>query len=274
MIMPEENNDETNNYSRVRRLTFVRKEPYDESRNISRVARAYVKGKTAQMPVHLSDLYERTVKGLNANEKERIFELLTQFQDNFSKDEWDIGLTHLTEHAIPTGDAATIKQPPRRLPLAHAEAEKKAIEDLKAKGVIRDSTSQWASPIVLVAKKDGDVRPCVDYRRLNELLKPDGFPLPRIQDCLDAVALSALFSTFDLLSGYFQIPVKEEDIPKTAFVCKYGHYEMTRMPQGLNSSALTFQRTMELALQGLQWVTCLIYIDDIIVFGKNFEEHV
>ena len=205
---------------------------------------------------------------------EKIANLLTQFQDTFSQDEWDIGLTNITEHSIPTGNAALIKQPPRRVPLAHAEAEKKAIEDLKAKGVIRDSTSPWASPIVLVAKKDGGVRPCVDYRRVNELVKPDGFPLPRIQDCLDAVAGSTLFSTFDLLSGYFQIPVKESDIPKTAFVCKFGHYEMTRMPFGLNNSASTFQRTMEMALQGLQWVTCLIYIDDIIVFGQDFDQHV
>lgn len=127
---------------------------------------------------------------------------------------------------------------------------------------------------MLVGKKDGGVRPCVDYRKLNQLVKPDGFPMPRVQDCLDAVAGSNLFSTFDLTSGYFQIPVKKEDIPKTAFACKYGQFEMTRMPFGLNNSASTFQRTMELALHGLQWVTCLIYIDDIIVFGKDFEQHI
>ena len=113
----------------------------------------------------------------------------------------------------------------------------------------------------------------MDYRKVNELVKPDGFPLPRVQDCLDTVAGSKWFSTFDLTSGYYQVPLKEEDIPKSAFVCKYGHYEMTRMPFGLNSAASTFQRTMELALQGLQWITCLIYIDDVVVFGRNFDEH-
>ena len=160
------------------------------------------------------------------------------------------------------------------MPLAYADKEKAAIEDLKSKGVIRESVSPWASPIVLVSKKDGSVRPCVDYRKVNQLVKPDGFPLPRVQDCLDAVAGSSYFSTFDLTSGYFQIKLKEEDIPKSAFVCKYGHFEMTRMPFGLNSAASTFLRTMEMALQGLQWLTCLIYIDDIIVFGKDFDEHI
>ena len=143
-----------------------------------------------------------------------------------------------------------------------------------AKGIIRKSTSPWASPIVLVRKKKGSIRPCIDYRRVNELVKPDGFPMPRIQDCLDAVSGAALFSTLDLTSGYYQIPLKKEDIPKSAFVCKYGQFELTRMPFGLNNAGSTFQRTMELALQGLQWETCLLYIDDIIVFGNNFEQHI
>jgi hypothetical protein len=108
---------------------------------------------------------------------------------------------------------------------------------------------------------------------VNALVKQDGFPLPRVQDCLDAVAGASLFSSFDLTSGYFQIPLKQKDIPKSAFVCKFGQFEMTRMPFGLNNSSSTFQRMMELALQGLQWETCLVCIDDIIVYGANLTEH-
>ena len=145
---------------------------------------------------------------------------------------------------IKTEGKGPVRLPHRRVPLAHADKEKQAIEDMKAKGVIRESVSPWASTICLVLKKDGGVRLCVDYRKANELVKADGFPLPRIQDCLDAVAGSKWFSPFDLTSGYYQIGLKEEDIPKSVFVCKYGHYKMTRMPFDLNSAASTFQRTI------------------------------
>ena len=272
-LVQEEDANEADNFHQVRRLTFARQDNIKNRCPSSQAVKRSFIDTEAQVPDHLTDMYTRASTDLNPQEKVQLASLLNRFGDSFSCGEWDLGLTNLAEHAIETEDAAPIKQHPRRVPLAHAEAEKQAIEDLKAKGVIRESTSPWASPIVLVAKKDGGVRPCVDYRRVNQLVKPDGFPLPRIQDCLDAVAGSSLFSTMDLTSGYFQIPVKREDIPKTAFVCKYGHFEMTRMPFGLNNAASTFQRTMELALQGLQWVTCLIYIDDVIVFGKDFDEH-
>ena len=272
-VIAKQESDEEDNFHRARRIDLVQKSDVLCSNATQGPKEKFTDEVLKSLPDHLINLSERATKDLQCHEKQRVIGLINKFQDVFSKDEWDLGLTHLTEHAISTGDAAPIKQPPRRVPLAYAEKEKKAIEELQAKGVIRESVSPWASPIVLVSKKDGGVRPCVDYRKVNELVKPDGFPLPRIQDCLDAVAGSRLFSTFDLTSGYFQIPLKEEDIPKSAFVCKYGHFEMTRMPFGLNNSASTFQRTMELALQGLQWITCLIYIDDIIVFGKSFDEH-
>ena len=270
VVACEEDASEVANQVSVRRIKFF---TADMSKSISDTTARKIQVVSPEVPSHLEKLYHQTVQNLDADQKQRTAELLHQFQDSFSRDEWDLGFTHLASHAIKTEGAAPVKQPTRRVPMAYANAEKKAIEDLKDKGVIRDSTSPWASPIVLVKRKDGSVRPCVDYRKVNELVKPDGFPLPRIQDCLDAGAGSQYFSTFDFLSGYFQIPLLEEDIPKSAFVCKYGHSEMTRMPFGLNNAASTFQRTMEMTLQGLQWIICLIYIDDIIVFGKSFEEH-
>ena len=273
LVVKQENANEADNYTRIRRLQFCKQGSSQADHKVEDKVRYVKESEGVDVPEHLRDLYQRATRGLDAAGKQKVADLLSRFQDTFSKGEWDIGLTDLTEHEIPTGDAKPVKQPPRRVPLAHAADEKKAIDDLKAKGVIRESVSPWASPIVLVSKKDGGVRPCVDYRKVNELVKPEAFPLPRVQDCLDAVAGSNLFSTFDLTSGYFQIKVKESVIPKTAFVCKYGHFEMTRMPFGLSNSASTFQRTMELCLQTLQWETCLIYIDDIIVFGKDLDQH-
>ena len=124
------------------------------------------------------------------------------------------------------------------------------------------------------AEENGKVRPCIDYRRLNSVTENDAFPLPRIQDCLDAVSGSTLFTTVHMTSGYHQVPVKESDIPKTAFVTKYGLYEFTKMPMGFKSAPMTFQRVMELALQGLQWQSCLIYLDDVVIFSKTFDEHI
>ena len=201
--------------------------------------------------------------------------LLCKYSHAFSKDDYDLGLCHLTEHAINVEpEAKPIRQPPRCVPLAYADEERKAIEDLEKKGVIQKSTIPWSSAIVLVKKKNGGIRLCVNYRRLNALVRPEGFPMPRIQDCLDAVAWATLFSVFDLTSRYFQIPLEKEDIQKSSFVTKYGQYEFKTMPFGLNSASSTFQRTMEVVMASMQWTTCLIYIDDIIVFSTNFEEHI
>lgn len=266
VVAAAEDDDGQGNMTSVRRIRLGERS--------SPATNQFTRATEAEVPKHLVDLYRKSTAGKSDYEKGVVAGLLQKYQQSFSTAEWDLGLTHLAEHTIKTGDAPPIKQRPRRVPLAYAEEEKKAIDELLQKGVIQKSTSPWASPIVLVRKKNGSVRPCVDYRQVNALVKPDGFPLPRIQDCLDAVAGATYFSSFDLTSGYFQIPLKEEDVPKSAFCCKYGHFEMTRMPFGLNNSASTFQRTMEIALQGLQWETCLVYIDDIIVYGTTFEQHI
>ena len=140
--------------------------------------------------------------------------------------------------------------------------------------MIRKSNSPWASPLCLVVKPNGKVRPCIDYRAVNKVTKPDSFPIPDTRDCLDAFAGAKIFSVLDLRYGYFQIPVAEADIPRTTFVSKYGLYEHLTMPMGMMNSGTTFQRVMERTLMSLQWFTCLVYLDDVCVFGKDFEEHI
>ena len=177
------------------------------------------------------------------------------------------------EHCIDTGNAKPVSQPPRKVPFAFADTEKKQIGKMLNAGLVRPSTSPWASPICLVRKPDGSPRVCVDYKKLNAVTVPVQHPVPRTDDCINALTGGTVFSVGDATSGYYQVSMRKEDIPKTAFTSKFGKLEFCVMPSGLTDAGATFQRLMEIALAGLQWVSCLIYMDDVIVFGKNFDEH-
>ncbi|CDS39437.1 RNA directed DNA polymerase reverse transcriptase [Echinococcus multilocularis] len=139
--------------------------------------------------------------------------------------------------------------------------------------VIKPSKSPWASPIALVKKNDGSLRLCIDYRKLNAVTKKDAFPLPHINDSLDSLHGFQWFSTLDLESGYWQVEVAEVDRKKTAFTLPNGLYEFQTMPFGLCNAAATFQRLMQIALIGLFPKHCIIYLDDILVFGGDIQEH-
>ncbi|KAL5966000.1 Transposon Ty3-I Gag-Pol polyprotein, partial [Taenia solium] len=139
--------------------------------------------------------------------------------------------------------------------------------------VIRPSKSPWASPIALVKKGDGSLLLCTDYRKPNAVTKKDAFPLPHINDSLDSLHGAKWFSTLDLKSGYWQVEVAETDREKTAFIVPNGLYEFQTMPFGLCNAAATFQRLMQTALMGLFPKSCIICLDDILVFGRDMQEH-
>ena len=227
-----------------------------------------------ELPGLVKELYERSSGGLDDSQQNQLYSLLVEFRDVFSDGSGDIGRTSLTSHKIDTGDQKPIKQPPRRLPLAKVDIAQKAIKEMHEQGVVEPSNSPWMSPIVLVKKKDGTQRFCVDYRKLNEVTRKDSYPLPRIDTTLDALAGSKWFSTLDMKCGYWQVNLEESDREKTAFSTGCGLWQFTVMPFGLCNAPATFERLMELVLAGLPWSVCLLYLDDILVHAKTFEEEI
>ena len=199
-------------------------------------------------------------------DKDCLRQLLLGHHQAFAVDEGDRGETDLIQMTIDTGDAPPRRQPVRRTPF-----------EMQSQGVIEPSSSPWASPVVLVRKKDGSLQFCIDYRHLNLVTKPDVFPLPRMDDLLDQLGQSKLFSTLDLASGYWQVKMHPDSREKTAFITHQGLYEFKVMPFGLRNAPAVFQRLMQCVLAGLNppegpdFVS--VYLDDVIVFSRTLDDH-
>jgi len=176
--------------------------------------------------------------------------------------------------SIPTGDALPHKiYYGRKSQTEHNIAQDEA-DKLSQEGKTEPSFGPWASPIVLVRKKDGSIRFCIDFRKLNMKTKKDVYPLPRIDDFLDQVGGIKYISTLDLTSGYHQIPIRDEDKEKTAFATRKGLFQWKVMPMGLSNAPATFQRHMDIILSGLlPSIKALVYIDDIIILSPTFDRH-
>ena len=215
--------------------------------------------------------------------KTQLQQLMNENVEIWAWKEGDIGRTHVYAHAIDTGGALPLKQRAYRLSSAEDEIVDREVEKWLAAGIVVESASPWASPVVLVQKKkldptDAEEKPkfrlCIDYRKLNSVTKADSFPLPIIQDALDSLGTSQHFSIIDLRSAFLQLPLHPNDREKTAFVTKQGLFEFTVLPFGLKNSPSIFQRLMSEVLRGLIGNTCMVFLDDIIVFSRTWEEHI
>lgn len=213
------------------------------------------------------------LSALPDHEQTSVRSLLYKYQSVFSAHDGDLGCTNLISHDIPLLDDVPVRQRYRRIPPSEYEAVKAHINQLLESQVIRESSSPYASPIVLVRKKDGSLRMCVDYRPLNGKTRKDAFPLPRIEESLDALSGARWFSTIDLASGYNQVPVLEKDRPKTAFCTPFGLFEFNRMPFGLCNAPSTFQRLMQRMFGDQQGQSLLLYLDDIVIYSSSVEQH-
>ena len=222
------------------------------------------------LPSHVHDLFNRSCKELEPHQCEAVAKLLGSFADVFSVTDTDLGYFTEIEHTIDTGEAKPIRSRMRRTALEFQGEEEKHVNAMLNAGVIKPSSSPWSASPVLIRKRDSSLRYCIDYRRLNEVTTRDAFPLPLIEDCIDSLAGCKWFSSLDMNSGYWQIKLSEKDAPKTAFITKYGLFEWTRLPFGLSGAPATFQRAVQLVLQGLLWSKALSYLDDVVVLGPDF----
>lgn len=206
-------------------------------------------------------------------DEEKLRAMFMKHKEVFSTDDDDLGFCDKISHTIPLTDDVPVKVPHRRIPPHMWQEVRDHLRKLLQQKVIRESSSPFASPVVLVRKKNGQLRLCVDYRALNNKTRKDAYPLPRIEEALDALKGAKYFCSLDLSHGYYQVPVSEEDVEKTAFrVGTGGLYEYLRMPFGLCNGPATFMRLMDHIFGDQNMQTLLIYLDDILVFGSTIDE--
>ena len=214
-----------------------------------------------------------TISNKDSQFQQAIHQLKDEFKDIFS--EMPPGVPQRdVKHLIPLDDDQVPKARPYRLSLKELEELKAQLTKLQEKGWIRPSSSQYSSPVLFVVKKDGKLRMCIDYRGLNSKTIKDQYSIPRIDECFDQLGKGKVFSKLDLASGYYQIPIADGDIHKTAFTTRYGNFEWLVMPFGLTSAPATFQRLMNTIFLELLDVCLVVYLDDILVYSETPEKHI
>ncbi len=226
-----------------------------------------------ELPPHLAPVQFGKDAILTPAQQRLAWTILAEYADVFNASHTVPSRTTKFRATIDTGTSTPVSSAPYRTSPAQKAVIDKAIDEMLAAKVIRPSRSPWASPVVLVPKKGGEIRFCADYRRLNKLTKIETYPLPRVDETLRAYEGSLYFSVMDMQSGYWQVPLSEEAIPKTAFISHRGLHEYVVLPFGPVNAPGYFQRMMDEVLGGLKWTSVLVYIDDLIVFSRTFEAH-
>ncbi len=214
-------------------------------------------------------------ENLSNGQKEILSELLIENTDIFSIKDGDIGRTNFVEHIIDTGDAKPIYQRPYRAEHQKRAVIEREVNKMLEQGLIEPSPAEWSSPIVLVTKKDGSIRFCINYIKLNAVTKLDTYSIPRIEDLMQDLGESQFFTSLDLAGAYHQVPVSDKlnSKDKTTFTCFLGIFRFKYMPFGVRNGPMVFQRLMERVLAGILYKKCFVYLDDVLLVGITFEEH-
>ena len=229
-------------------------------------------------PARLEKLFDKLdlsgMMGWSQSQKQQMKQVFENYHHLFALEDLELGKTDLVKHVIKLDNQQPFQERYRRIPPHQYEEVKRHLKEMIEIGAIRKSKSPWASAVVLVRKKIGELHFCIDLRKLNARMVKDAQTLPRIEDSLDSLSGAIIFTSLDLKSGYWQVELDEDSIPLTAFtVGPLGFYECLWMPFGLTNAQATFQRLMENCLGDLHLNWCIIYLDDIIVYSKTPEEH-
>ncbi|GJY43037.1 putative reverse transcriptase domain-containing protein [Tanacetum coccineum] len=225
-------------------------------------------------PIFLAHVTTKEVE--DKSEKKRLEDvpIVQDFPEVFPEDLPGLPPTRQVEFQIDlVPGAAPVARAPYRLAPSEMKELSEQLKELSDKGFIRPSSSPWGAPVLFVKKKDGSFRMCIDYRELNKLTVKNRYPLPRIDDLFDQLQGSSVYSKIDLRSGYHQLRVREEDIPKTAFRTRYGHYEFQVMPFGLTNAPAVFMDLMNRVCKPYLDKFVIVFIDDILIYSKNKQEH-
>ena len=211
---------------------------------------------------------------LTGDPKRRLVELLNKYRQVVALPGEPLGRTTVLEQEIVL-EQGTRPIYTRQYPLSKYDKKEvnDAVEEMLERGVIENSVSPWNSPLILVKKKDGTLRVCIDFRRINAVTVADKYPLPRIAELLQSLHGTSVYSSVDLQSAYWQIGLREEDRPKTAFTTEKGHFQFNVMPYGLTSAGSVFSRLMAIVLSGMIGLSVLVYLDDVVIFSETLDEH-
>ncbi|CAF1084247.1 unnamed protein product [Didymodactylos carnosus] len=262
-------------YHEENRCCYVRPDPTSKHQpHISTINSYSVQQKStshSSITSTISDL----VSHLPQAQQEQIRSVLFKHKSVFDTSKPSLMKTNAVYRRIPIQPHhQPIQSYPYRKAAKETQVINEQVKEMLDNHVIRPSSSPGSAPVVLIKKKDGSPRFCVDYRRLNLITERDVYPLPRIDDIIDKLAGSQYFTTLDLKAGYWQIPINEQDKKKTAFVTTDGLYEFNVLPFGLSNAPATFQRIINSVLGALRWDITLVYLDDIIIYSKSFDKHV
>ena len=204
---------------------------------------------------------------LTTEQDQALNQLLNEYEDIFAAELHELGRVNQVQHIIDTGNERPIRQRAYRATLPDQQFISEEIQKMVNAGIARPSTSPWTSPIVVATRKNGKKRLCVDYRKVNCITKKDAYPLPRIDEMMDALGEARWFSSTDLTNGFWQVGMHPDSVQKTAFISREGLFEFNVMPFGVCNGPATFQRAMDSMLGNYNWKFAMVYIDDINIFS-------